>query len=60
MEIDKASLEHKLLWEELHLHGKDGRFTFKFDYGRASVASAIAGDLERRLGPADPPRIAAS
>src|SRR6516165_3163904 len=60
MEIDRASLEHKLLWEELHLHGKDGRFTFKFDHGRASVASAIAGDLGRRLGPVDPPRIAAS
>jgi hypothetical protein len=60
MEIDQVSLEHKLLWEELHLHGKDGRFTFKFDHGRASVASAIAGDLERRLAPADPPRIAAS
>src|SRR6516225_6285936 len=54
MEIDKASLEHKLLCEELHLHCKDGRFTFKFDHGRASVASAIAGDLERRLAPADP------
>jgi hypothetical protein len=25
MEIDKASLEHKLLCDELHLHGKDGR-----------------------------------
>ena len=60
MEIDKASLEHKLLCEELHLHGKDGRFTFKFDDGRVSVASAIAGDLERRLAPADPLPIAAS
>jgi hypothetical protein len=60
MEIDQAALEHKLLWEELHLHGKDGRFTFKFDHGRASVASAIAGNLERRLAPADPLPIAAS
>ena len=34
MEIDKASLEHKLLCDELHLHGKDGWFTFKFDRGR--------------------------
>jgi hypothetical protein len=60
MEIDKASLEHKLLWEELHLHGKDGRFIFKFDDGRAWVASALAGNLERRLAPADPPPTAAS
>jgi hypothetical protein len=60
MEIDKASLEHKLLCDELHLNGKDGRFTFKFDHGRPSVASAIAGNLERRLAAADPLPIAAS
>jgi hypothetical protein len=60
MEVDKVSLEHRLLWEELHLHGKDGRFIFKFDDGRAWVASALAGNLERRLAPADPPPTAAS
>ena len=60
MQIDKASLEQKLLWEELHLHGKGGRFTFKFDDGRASVASAIMGNLERRLAPGDPQPKAAS
>jgi hypothetical protein len=57
MEIDKASLEGKLLWEELHLHGKGGRFTFKFDDGCVSVASVVVGNLERRL--ADPPPTAA-
>jgi len=60
MEIDKASLEHKLLWEELHLHDKGRGFIFKFDHARAQIASAIAGNLERRLAPADPLPIAAS
>ena len=60
MEIDKASLEHKLLCEELHLHGKSGRFTFKFDHPRTRVAAGIAGNLERRLAPADPLPIAAN
>ena len=60
MEIDKASLEHKLLCEELHLYGKGRRFTFKFDHSRTLIASTIAQNLERRLAPADPLPIAVS
>jgi hypothetical protein len=60
MEIDKASLEHKLLCEELHLYGKGLRFTFKFDHSRTLIASTIAQNLERRLAPADPLPIAVS
>jgi hypothetical protein len=60
MEINKASLEHKLLCEELDLYEKGRRVTFKFDHSRAPVASALARNLERRLAPADPLPIAAS
>jgi len=60
MEIEKASLEHKLLCEELHLYGKGQRFTFKFDHPRAPMASTIVQNLQRRLAPADPLQIAVS
>ena len=60
MEIDKASLEHKLLCEELHLYGKARRFTFKFDHSRTLIASTIAQNLERRLAPGDPLPVAVS
>jgi len=51
-EIDKASLEHRLLCEELHLQGQGQRYTFKFDHSRAGIASGISQNLERRLAPA--------
>jgi Domain of unknown function (DUF4126) len=53
LEIDKASLDHKLLCEELNLYSKEHRFSFKFDHSRARIASAIARNLERRLAPVD-------
>jgi uncharacterized protein DUF4126 len=52
-EIDKSSLDHKLLCEELNLYSKDRRYTFKFDHSRAQIASAIAQNLERRLAPVE-------
>ena len=51
LEIDRVSLEPKLLCEELNLYSKNQRFIFKFDYSRSRIASAIAQNLERRLAP---------
>jgi hypothetical protein len=53
LEIDKVSLDHRLLCEELNLCSKDRPFSFKFDHSRAQIASAIARNLERRLAPVD-------
>jgi hypothetical protein len=46
----KASLERRLLYEELNLYslGKN-RFTFKFDRSRAGLAAKVAAELENRL-----------
>lgn len=48
----KVSLERRLLYEELTLYslGKNRRFTFKFDRGRAGLAAKVAEQLENRIG----------
>jgi hypothetical protein len=53
LEIEKVSLDHRLLCEELHLQSNGQRYTFKFDHSRAAIAAGIAQNLERRLATID-------
>jgi uncharacterized protein DUF4126 len=52
VEIDQftASLERRLLCEELHLHtlAKNRHFSFKFDRSRAALATKVAAALQAR------------
>jgi Domain of unknown function (DUF4126) len=53
----KVSMERRLLFEELNLHGlgKNHRYTFKFDSGSAGLAAKVAAELEYRLEAAGSP-----
>jgi hypothetical protein len=54
LEIDRVSLEPRLLCEELNLYSKNQRFTFRFDCARAGLATKVAQELENRLPTSKP------
>ena len=58
LEIDqlKASLEHRKLFEELHLTAvaKNRRYSFKIDRSRAGLAAKVASVLEARATQSQP------
>jgi hypothetical protein len=57
----KASLEHRKLFEELHVtaDAKNRRYSFKFDRSRAALAAKVATALEARAGQSQPLALAA-
>jgi hypothetical protein len=53
IEVDRVTLEQRLLCVELNLQTKGQKYILKFDHSRAGIASAITRNLELRLAPAD-------
>jgi hypothetical protein len=53
IEVDKVTLEQRLLCVQLNLQSKTQKYIFKFDHSRAGIASATTRNLELRLAPAD-------
>jgi hypothetical protein len=53
IEVERVTLEQRLLCEQLNLQSKGQRYIFKFDHSRAGIASAIARNLELRIAPVD-------
>jgi len=53
IEVDRVTLEQRLLCLELNLQTKGQKYILKFDHSRAGIASAITRNLELRLAPAD-------
>src|SRR5215471_13906594 len=42
IEVEKVTLEQRLLYEQLHPQSKGEKYTFRFDHSRAGIASSIA------------------
>jgi len=53
IEVDRVTLEQRLLCVELNLQTKGQKYILKFDHSRAGIASAVTRNLELRLAPAD-------
>ena len=53
IDVDKVTLEQRLLCVELNLQTKGQKYILKFDHSRAGIASAVTRNLELRLAPAD-------
>jgi hypothetical protein len=51
LEVEKVTLEQRLLCEHLNLQSKGQNYIFKFDHSRAGIASVITRNLELRLAP---------
>jgi len=53
IEVERVTLEQRLLCEQLNLQSKGQKYLFTFDHSRAGIASAITRNLELRRAPVD-------